>query len=115
MKTYKKLYWGIAYDGNRGACVVANSAYEARKLFAAYRGYYAIDVEVDRICRLPPQHQNTIETFPSDDLLKDCGIEFITSLCPGTKLHSVIKRMLKLHGGRVFKYNNRIYQEGNIP
>jgi hypothetical protein len=113
MKVYKKLYWGIAFNANRGACIIANSAYEARKLFAIKRGYYAVDVEVSRICRLPLQHQNTTEVYPSDALLKDCGCQFVTSFCPSDKVTQVIKRMLK-PGGRIFNFNNRIFQEGII-
>lgn len=111
MKTYKKLYWGHAWDANKGTSVIATSAREARKFYASLKGYYAIDVNVERICRLPPQHQSTIEIYPSDNTLIDCGCKFVNHFCSTDKIILVIKRMLKLDNGRIFYYNNRIFQE----
>lgn len=108
---YKKLYWGSAFNANRGACVIATSAREARKLFATLRGYYAVDVEAKRLCRLPLQHQTTSEIYPSDSLLEDCGLEIVKYLCPGTKEFCVVRRMLKGEG-RILRLHNLFLQEG---
>ena len=112
MKVYKKLYWGNAFNASRGGAVIANSAREARNLFAAKQGYYAVDVYVNRLCRLPAQHQSTAEVYPCDALLKDCGCE-VVNLCPGTKEFCVIRRMLK-GTGRIIRRGDLYMQEGSV-
>jgi hypothetical protein len=110
MALYKKLYWCYALHEHRRYAIVADSAYRARRQFANEHGYYAVDIVASRICRLPVQHQQTNQVHPDDNLLVDCGVEFITKLHRGDKVSQVIKRMLK-PGGRIFKVGNRIYQE----
>ncbi len=110
MRVYKKLYWCYTWVEHRRYFLIADSAKQAKKQFAAENGYYQKDVSVNRLCRLPDKHQKTIQVHPDDNLLTDCEVEFINQLHRGHKVSQVIKRMLK-PGGRIFNYKNRIFQE----
>jgi hypothetical protein len=110
MTEYKKLYWCYTLELYKRYFIIANSARKARKQFASENRYYQKDVSVERICRLPDKHQTTIQIHPSDSLLTECKVEFIYKLHKGDKLSTVIRLMLK-PGGRVFNFQNRIYQE----
>lgn len=111
MTEYKKLYFCYTLEGYKRYFLIANSARKARRHFANENGHYQKDVRVERICRLPDIHQNTIQIHPDDNLLVNCKVEFITHLFHSKdKVSYAIKRMLK-PGGRIFNAQNRIFQE----
>lgn len=110
MAEYKKLYWGYTSTGYKRYFLIANSARKARRQFASENMYYQKDILVERICRLPDNHQNTNEIHPSDNLLIECKVEFISGLHKRDKISSAIRLMLK-PGGRIFNFQNRIFQE----
>jgi translation initiation factor IF-1 len=107
---YKKLYWCYTWVEHKRYFLIADSARKAKQQFAAENGLYQKDVSVNRVSRLPGKHQKTIQIHPDDNLLIDCGVEFINKLHRGHKVSQVIKRMLK-PGGRIFNFQNRIFQE----
>lgn len=110
MAVYKKLYWCYSLESDKRYFMIANSAREARRLFAFENRYYQKDVSIERLCRLPTQHQNTIQKHPDDVILTDCSVEFITDLVIKNKVTTSIKLMLK-PGGRIFFYKKSFFQE----
>lgn len=111
MTEYKKLYWCYTSIDHKKYFLIASSARKARSYFANENGLYQKDASVQRICRLPDIHQNTIQIHPDDNLLLDCKVEVITNLFYSRdKISQAIKRMLS-PGGRIFNAQNKIFQE----
>lgn len=115
-KKYKKLYWCVTHCASYRGITIANSAKDARRYFAKLHNTYIKSVDVDRICRLPDQYQDTIETYPTEDIIKACGGEIVDK---HSKKFFIAKRMFKAPLGKIFSFYSKkkkmshMYQEVN--
>lgn len=76
--TRQSLYWCTTEDHDEDWFMVAPSAFLARSYFASHEGYGREDVQADWVAPVP---DSAIEgengDWPSDDLLRACGGEFL--------------------------------------
>lgn len=106
---YRHLYWCEDCLGKYARPVVANGRYQAQKIFAQKYGYYTVDCFSRWIRRLPKQHQSFEGNFPTDSLVKDCGIVILSSkACTSDptelKIIQTYKRFYKKHSDRIFYF-----------
>ena len=72
-----KLYWVSTADHSEDWFIVARSAAQARRVHEGAEGYDPGDAEAEFVCRLPPEHQEAHAWYPSEEVLRACGAEFL--------------------------------------
>jgi hypothetical protein len=93
-----RLYWCSTPDHDEDWFVVGRSAAQARRLHENEEGYAAGDASAELVCAVPPSIVGVEAGWPSDALLRACGIE-LTKDATGTRLA---------------RYGGRGFVEGNV-
>jgi hypothetical protein len=91
------LYWCSTPDHDEDWFVVARSARDARRYHEREEGYAPGDADAELVCALPPRAAYDGPAWPSAELLKACGAEFVRGA-----------------GSRIVRIAGRVYGEGNV-
>jgi hypothetical protein len=93
-----KLYWCTTADHDEDWFVLARSAAEACRFHEGAEGYDPGDAEAECIRILPPSVSRTKSGWPSDEVLRACGVEVTTDK----------------YGMRTARYRERGFAEGDV-
>ena len=72
-----KLYWVTTADHSEDWFILARGAAQARRRHEDAEGYDRGDAEAEFVCRVPPEHQDKTATWPTEEVLRACGAEFL--------------------------------------
>lgn len=92
------LYWCTTADHDEDWFVVAPDEREAARFHEDAEGYDEGDAEAVLVCPVPPDARDAVPGWPSEELLLDCGAQFLPDA----------------EGVRVVRIADKIYVEGDI-
>jgi hypothetical protein len=72
-----KLYWVSTADHSEDWFMIARTSAQARRLHETAEGYDAGDAVAELVCTLPAEHQGASAWYPSEEVLRACGAEFL--------------------------------------
>ena len=111
------IYWLDSLDHGEDWFVAANSAHEARALFAQDLGYDLVEDEVRamEVCAVPAQVTIAETQFLDNDQIEACGGEIIYYK-DADLLALVDQAVLDVLGAetRIVRFGQRVFIEGNV-